>query len=133
MLIFIFALPIVIADYSSRKIPNIYIIFYAYLLAIIVFFRGFPRFHVLLFSLLVLILFSTCGAGMGDVKLLSLLVLFLRPTSIQGVFGLLFSVLLVCSLEIALTMLITKAYVRSIAMAPAIFVGTGLYLATSCA
>lgn len=133
MLIFIFALPIVIADYSSRKIPNIYIIFYAYLLASIVFLRGFPRFHVLLFSMVVLILFSTCGAGMGDVKLLSLLVLFLRPASIQAVIGLLFSVLLLCSLEIVLTILITKAYVRSIAMAPAIFVGTGLYLATGCA
>ena len=70
---------------------------------------------------------------MGDVKLLSMLVLFLRPASIQAVIGLLFSVLLLCSLEIVLTILITKAYVRSIAMAPAIFVGTGLYLATGCA
>ena len=131
MLIFIFALPIVIADYSSRKIPNIYLVYYAYLCALSLFTQGFPQISSMVCTVLILMLAGFSGAGMGDIKLLLLIILFIRPHCIQELLSFFLMVFAVCAVEIAMTCLATKAFVRTIAMAPSIFIGTGLYLATN--
>lgn len=131
MLTFVFALPIVIADYSTRKIPNIYIIFYSYLCSISLFVRGFPQINTVVCAVLILTLCAFTGAGMGDIKLLLLIILFIRPQSIKEVLSFFLMVFAVCTAEIAITCFATKAFARTIAMAPSIFIGTGLYLATN--
>ena len=131
MLIFVFALPIVVADYSARKIPNIYIIFYSYLCSVSLFVRGFPQINTVVCAVLILTVFALSGVGMGDVKLLLLIILFLQPQSINEVLSIFLMIFAICATEIAITCFVTKAFARTIAMAPSIFIGTGLYLATN--
>ena len=80
---------------------------------------------------LILGVFSFCGVGMGDCKLIALIVLMLELSNIQEFEYLLLAILLTALLEIMLRWGYSKVIPRTIAMAPAIFLGTSLYLATS--
>ena len=80
---------------------------------------------------LILGIFSFCGVGMGDCKLIALIVLMLELSNIQEIESLLLAILLTALLEIMLRWGYSKVIPRTIAMAPAIFLGTSLYLATS--
>ena len=80
---------------------------------------------------LILGIFSFCGVGMGDCKLIALIVLMLELSNIQEFEYLLLAILLTALLEIMLRWGYSKVIPRTIAMAPAIFLGTSLYLATS--
>ena len=80
---------------------------------------------------LILGIFSFCGVGMGDCKLIGLIVLMLELSNIQEFEYLLLAILLTALLEIMLRWGYSKVIPRTIAMAPAIFLGTSLYLATS--
>ena len=68
---------------------------------------------------------------MGDCKLIALIVLMLELSNIQEFEYLLLAILLTALLEIMLRWGYSKVFPRTIAMAPAIFLGTSLYLATS--
>jgi len=68
---------------------------------------------------------------MGDCKLLALIVLMLKLSDIQEFELLLLEILLAALIEIVLRWALSKVFPRTIAMAPAIFLGTSLYLATS--
>jgi Flp pilus assembly protein protease CpaA len=114
------ALPISIADLSQRKIPNIYLQFYSYYVAAILVINGIPS-----------VIFSFCGVGMGDCKLIALIVLMLEISTIQEFEYLLLVIFLAALVEIMLRWGYSTVFPRSIAMAPAIFLGTSLYLATS--
>lgn len=131
MLYLLFALPISIADISSRKIPNIYLQLYAYLAAVLVVVRGIPDpiFMLLIFASLALM--ATIGVGMGDCKLLGLIVLMLQLATLQEFELLLLTIFMIALIQIVLIWLYSKVIPRTIAMAPAIFIGTTLYLATS--
>ena len=131
MLYLLFALPISIADISSRKIPNIYLQLYAYLAAVLVVVRGIPDpiFMLLIFASLALM--ATIGVGMGDCKLLGLIVLMLQFATFQEFELLLLIIFMIALIQIVLIWLYSKVIPRTIAMAPAIFIGTTLYLATS--
>ena len=131
MLYLLFALPISIADISLRKIPNIYLQFYAYAAAFLVVVRGLPDpvFTLLVFA--ALLLMATIGVGMGDCKLLGLIVLMLQLSRFQEFELLLLSIFMIALIQIVLIWLYSKVIPRTIAMAPAIFIGTSLYLATS--
>ena len=131
MLYLLFALPISIADISSRKIPNIYLQLYAYLAAVLVVVRGIPDpiFMLLIFASLALM--ATIGVGMGDCKLLGLIVLMLQLATLQEFELLLLIIFMIALIQIVLIWLYSKVIPRTIAMAPAIFIGTTLYLATS--
>ena len=131
MLYLLFALPISIADISSRKIPNIYLQLYAYLAAVPVVVRGVPDpiFMLLIFASLALM--ATIGVGMGDCKLLGLIVLMLQLATLQEFELLLLTIFMIALIQIVLIWLYSKVIPRTIAMAPAIFIGTTLYLATS--
>ena len=131
MLSLLFALPISIADISSRKIPNIYIQLYAYAVAVLVVVRGVPDLVFMLVVLAILLLMSAIGVGMGDCKLLGLIVLMLQLSRFQEFELLLLAIFMIALIEIVLIWLYSKVIPRTIAMAPAIFIGTTLYLATS--
>jgi len=131
VLYLLFALPISIADITSRKIPNIYLQLYAYAVAVLVVFRGVPDLIFILVVLVTLLLMSVIGVGMGDCKLLGLLVLMLQLSRFQEFELLLLSIFMIALIQIVLIWLYSKVIPRTIAMAPAIFIGTTLYLATS--
>ena len=131
MLYLLFALPISIADISTRKIPNIYIQLYAYAVAVLVVVWGFPDLVFMLVVLAILLLMSAIGVGMGDCKLLGLIVLMLQLSRFQEFELLLLAIFTIALIEIVLIWLYSKVIPRTIAMAPAIFIGTTLYLATS--
>ena len=125
------AFPISIADLSQRKIPNIYLQFYSYYVAAILVINGIPSVILLLVAFLSLGIFSFCGVGMGDCKLIALIVLMLEISTIQKFEYLLLVILLAALVEIMLRWGYSTVFPRSIAMAPAIFLGPSLYLATS--
>ena len=131
MLYLLFALPISIADITSRRIPNIYLQLYAYAVAVLVVFRGLPDLIFILVVLVTLLLMSVIGVGMGDCKLLGLLVLMLQLSRFQEFELLLLSIFMIALIQIVLIWLYSKVIPRTIALAPAIFIGTSLYLATS--
>ena len=131
MLYLLFALPISIADISSRKIPNIYLQIYAYAVAVLVVVRGLPGAIFMLVVLTTLSLMSAVGVGMGDCKLLGLIVLMLQLSRFQEFELLLLEIFMIALIQIVLIWLYSKVIPRTIAMAPAIFIGTSLYLATS--
>ena len=131
MLYLLFALPISIADITSRKIPNIYLQLYAYAVAVLVVFRGLPDLIFILVVLVTLLLMSVIGVGMGDCKLLGLLVLMLQLSRFAEFELLLLSIFMIALIQIVLIWLYSKVIPRTIALAPAIFIGTSLYLATS--
>ena len=131
MLYLLFALPISIADISSRKIPNIYLQLYAYAVAVLAVVRGAPDLIFMLLVFATLLLMATIGVGMGDCKLLGLIVLMLQLSRFQEFELLLLAIFMIALIHIVLIWLYSKVIPRTIAMAPAIFIGTTLYLATS--
>jgi len=124
------ALPISIADLSQRKIPNIYLQLYAYVGALLIV-NGVPNASFMLLVFLTLGLLSFSGVGMGDCKLLALVVLMLGLNELIEFEQLLIAILFTAFIEIVLRWGFSKVFPRTIAMAPAIFLGTSLYLATS--
>lgn len=131
MLFLFFAIPISIADISSRKIPNIYLQLYAYAVAVLMVVRGFPDLVFMLVVLATLLLMSAIGVGMGDCKLLGLIVLMLQLSRFEEFELLLWAIFMIALIQIVLLWLYSKVIPLTIAMAPAIFIGTSLYLATS--
>ena len=124
------ALPISIADLSQRKIPNIYLLLYAYYVGVLLIVNGVPSAPFILLVLLTLGLLSFSGVGMGDCKLLALIVVMIKLSSPLELEQLLVAILLAALIEILLIWGYSKLFPRTIAMAPAIFLGTSLYLAT---
>jgi hypothetical protein len=92
---------------------------------------GFPDLVFMLVVLAILLLMSAIGVGMGDCKLLGLIVLMLQLSRFQEFELLLLAIFMIALIEIVLIWLYSKVIPRTIAMAPAIFIGTTLYLATS--
>lgn len=130
MLYLLFAIPISIADLSQRKIPNIYLQLYAYYVALLLVVNGLPSASLMLIVILTLGLLSIFGVGMGDCKLLALIIVMVEISNLQEFGQLLIAILLTSLSEIMLRWGYSKVLPRTIAMAPAIFLGTSLYLAT---
>ena len=131
MLYLLLSLPICIADLSQRKIPNIYLQLYTYYVGALLAVNGIPAPQFIILVCLSLYIFSFFGVGMGDCKLLALIVLMLNLSDTQEFELFLLSILLAALIEIVLRWALSKVFPRTIAMAPAIFLGTSLYLATS--
>jgi len=130
VLYLLFAIPISIADLSQRKIPNIYLQLYAYYVALLLVVNGLPSASLMLIVILTLVLLSIFGVGMGDCKLLALSIVMVEISNLQEFGQLLIAILLTSLSEIMLRWGYSKVLPRTIAMAPAIFLGTSLYLAT---
>lgn len=131
MISLIFALPIIVADVSKRIIPNIYLMFYGYLYLLFAIFRGLGSSTLMLIFALCIALLHLCGMGMGDSKLIFLIALVLPVVSMMQFLELLTLIFLAAAFHILCNWLLSQRFPATIAMAPAIFIGTGLYLATS--
>jgi hypothetical protein len=104
---------------------------YGYLVAVLVIVRGVPELIFMVLVSAALLLMATIGVGMGDCKLLGLIVLMLQLSRFQEFELLLLSIFMIALIQIVLIWLYSKVIPRTIALAPAIFIGSSLYLATS--
>ncbi len=123
-------IPISLADSKSFKIPNVYLWLLFLGLAPFIVVNGFGSISRLVSSFLVVLTLHLCGMGMGDVKLLGLLVVaFNSDRQFSSITF--FSYLLgVATIHVLILTLKNQMMVRKLPLAPSIFVGLALYLAT---
>lgn len=124
------AIPISLADIKSFKIPNVYLRLLTVGLAPFIAVNGLGAISHLVISFLLVITLHLCGMGMGDAKLLLLIVLAFNSDQ-QFSSLIFFSHLLgVATFYLLVLGLIDQKVKRKIPLAPSIFVGLALYLAT---
>jgi Flp pilus assembly protein protease CpaA len=128
--LFALSLPIALADLKFHKIPNIYLCLLTIFLIPHLAFNGFGDVKALIISLSSTTLMHFLGMGMGDLKLLVIIGLWLNSAGIPSfpLFGSL--ILFVLMIHFMLVSLHKRRLARYIPMAPSIFIGLGLYLAT---
>jgi Flp pilus assembly protein protease CpaA len=128
--LFAFSLPIALADLKFHKIPNIYLWLLTIFLIPHLVVNGFGDLKVLFILLFSTILFHLLGMGMGDLKLLVVIGVWLNSAGVSGIpnFGLL--ILFCLMIHFMLVSLYKRRLARYIPMAPSIFIGLGLYLAS---
>ena len=108
-----------------------YLILYGYFYLFFTIFRGLGSMTLMLAFALCISVLHQCGMGMGDSKLIFLIALVLPVVSIMQFLELLALIFLAAVFHILCKWLLSQRFPATIAMAPAIFIGTGLYLATS--
>ena len=124
------AVPISLADIKSYSIPNIYLIWLGFLCTPYALVHGVGPVSRILVIVVILALLQLCGLGMGDVKLLTILALILNSDPLTSFhhFGI---CLTLCAVVYAIMETLWKGELpRKIALAPSIFAGLTLYLAT---
>jgi Flp pilus assembly protein protease CpaA len=128
--LFALSLPIALADLKFHKIPNIYLWLLTIFLIPNLVVNGFGDLKVLFILLFSTILFHLLGMGMGDLKLLVVIGVWLNSAGVSGFpnFGLL--ILFCLMIHFMLVSLYKRRLARYIPMAPSIFIGLGLYLAS---
>lgn len=124
------AFPISLADVRSYTIPNIYLWWLLALCTPQVVFYGFGPIPRIVFITVILVLLHLVGLGMGDVKLLSIIFLSLNPLS--NVSFKILALFLMCSATVyAISETLWKRKLpQKIPLAPSIFAGLALYLAS---
>ena len=124
------AFPISLADVRSFSIPNVYLWWLLALCTPRVVFYGFGPIPRIVFITVILVLLHLVGLGMGDVKLLSIISLYLNPLSYIS-FEIL-ALFLMCSATVhAISETLWKRKLpQKIPLAPSIFAGLALYLAS---
>jgi Flp pilus assembly protein protease CpaA len=124
------AFPISLADVRSYSIPNIYLWWLLALCTPHFVLYGFGPSPRILSNIVVLALLHLVGLGMGDVKLLSIIFLYLNPLSNIRFEAL--AIFLMCSATVyAISETLWKRKLpQKIPLAPSIFGGLALYLAS---
>jgi Flp pilus assembly protein protease CpaA len=124
------AFPISLADVRSYSIPNVYLWWLLTLCTPRVVFYGFGPIPRIFLIIVILALLHLVGLGMGDVKLLWIIFLYLNPLSNTS-FEIL-ALFLMCSATVhAISETLWKRKVpQKIPLAPSIFAGLALYLAS---
>ena len=124
------AFPISLADVRSYSIPNIYLWWLLALCTPRVVFYGFGPIPRIFLIIVILALLLLVGLGMGDVKLLSIIFLNLNPLSNINFEEL--AIFLICSATVyAISETLWKRKLpQKIPLAPSIFAGLALYLAS---
>jgi Flp pilus assembly protein protease CpaA len=128
---FLFALPISLADVRNLIIPNVYLLWLSVLCSPYILFNGLGRITVLIFAFTLLVLLYLVGLGMGDVKLIAIIVVYLNSRIQTNLIELAVSILLCAGCHIFLNTLRNRKIPSKAALAPSIFAGLALYLATS--
>ena len=124
------SLPISLADIRSYSIPNIYLIWLAVLCTPHVLMQGLGPVPRILIVIAILLVLHLCGLGMGDVKLLAFVALMLNCDPRTAFFNLGFSIAF-CAVVYAISQTLwNRELPRKIPLAPSIFIGLTLYLAT---
>ena len=124
------AFPISLADVRSYSIPNVYLWWLLALCTPRVVFYGFGPIPRIVFITVILVLLHLVGLGMGDVKLLSIIFLYLNPLS--NISFEILALFLMCSATVhAISETLWKRKLpQKIPLAPCIFAGLALYLAS---
>ena len=131
LLPFVFmAIPISLADIKSYSIPNIYLIWLSVLCMPHVLMQGLGPVPKILFVFAILAVLHLCGLGMGDVKLLAIVALMLNSDPRTIFFNLGFSIIVSAVIYAITKTLWNRQLPRKIPLAPSIFIGLALYLAT---
>lgn len=130
-LIYLFAIPISVADLASFRIPNIYNKILGYGTCVTALVNGIGCLSDLAIYIGLLSLLYLLGIGMGDIKLLLIIGIALNSNSDINSF-MFFNYLFVCaSVHVVISYLAFGAFQEKIAMAPSIFLGLSAYLVTS--
>jgi Flp pilus assembly protein protease CpaA len=124
------AVPISLADIRSYSIPNIYLIWLSFPCAPYLLVHGVGPVSRILVTVAILAVLHLCGLGMGDVKLLIIVALMLNSDPLTIFYH--FSICLtVCAVVYAVMETLWRGELpHKIALAPSIFAGLTLYLAT---
>jgi len=124
------AIPISLADLKYSKIPNVYLLYLSILCVPFVIINGLGSIVRLLTTLLVLLFLHLGGMGMGDVKLL--LIILITHNSDQQFSSLNYfsCLLLIATMHVLLLGFKDQSMPRKIPLAPSIFAGLVLYMAT---
>jgi len=124
------AIPISLADIKSYSIPNIYLIWLSFLCTPHVLMQGLGPVPRILIVIAILLVLHLCGLGMGDVKLLAIVALMLNSDPRTIFFNLGFSIIVSAVIYAITKTLWNRQLPRKIPLAPSIFIGLTLYLAT---
>ena len=129
--LFLFTLPISLADVRSFIIPNFYIFWLSFLCCPCILVNGLGRIPILISAFTLLVLLYLVGLGMGDVKLIAIIVVYLNSRMLTNLIELAVSILLCSGCYIFLNTLRNRKIPSKVPLAPSIFAGLALYLATS--
>ena len=124
------AIPISLADSKSFKIPNVYLWLLFLGLAPFIAVNGLGSISRLVSTFLIALTLHLCGMGMGDVKLLLLIVLAFNSDREFSSLTFFSYLLGVATIHVLILTLKNQMMVRKLPLAPSIFVGLALYLAT---
>jgi Flp pilus assembly protein protease CpaA len=125
------AVPISLADIKTFTIPNVYLWWLSLTCAPYVLLHGLGPITNLVFVVLILIALSFLGLGMGDVKLMTIISILVNSDK-AGSFSLLALLILLSASSYAIIeALRNHRFPHTIPLAPSIFAGMALYLATS--
>ena len=124
------AIPISLADLKYSKIPNVYLLYLSILCVPFVIINGLGSIARLLTALLVLLFLHLGGMGMGDVKLLLIILLTHNSDQQFSSLNYLSCLLLIATMHVLLLGLKDQSLPRKIPLAPSIFAGLVLYMAT---
>jgi Flp pilus assembly protein protease CpaA len=125
------ALPISLADIRTLTIPKVYLWWISLACVPYLFLNGFGPLTNLFVVMLALASLSLLGLGMGDVKLLSIISLVFNSYGASNFSYLALLMLLSASCYVIVKTLRDCRLPGSIPLAPSIFMGLALYLASS--
>ena len=126
----VLAIPISLADLKYFTIPNVYLVILSLLSAPYIFLDGLGQISTILVALFILLMLNLLGLGMGDAKLLSIILLSLNSDGQSDLVLLAILIILSACLHVMWRTLKNQTLPRRIPLAPSIFVGLALYLAT---
>ena len=125
------ALPISLADIKTLTIPNVYLWWLSLTCAPYLLLHGLGPIARLVGVILILAALSFLGLGMGDVKLMTIISILVNSDK-AGSFSLLALLILLSASSYAIIeALRNHRFPHTIPLAPSIFAGMALYLATS--
>jgi Flp pilus assembly protein protease CpaA len=125
------ALPISLADIKTLTIPNVYLWWLSLTCAPYLLLHGLGPIARLVGVILILAALSFLGLGMGDVKLIVIICLLLNSDKAADFSLLAFLILLSASSYAIVKALWNRSFPHTIPLAPSIFTGVALYLASS--
>lgn len=125
------ALPISLADIKTLTIPNVYLWWLSLTCAPYLLLHGLGPIARLVGVILILAALSFLGLGMGDVKLMTIISILVNSDK-AGSFSLLALLIILSASSYAIIeALRNHRFPHTIPLAPSIFTGVALYLATS--
>ena len=125
------AVPISLADIKTFTIPNVYLWWLSLTCAPYLLLHGLGPITNLVFVVLILAALSFLGLGMGDMKLMTFISILVNSDKAADFSLLALLILLSASSYAIIEALRNHRFPHTIPLAPSIFAGLALYLATS--